>query len=107
MRHESPYRIIVSPTAAKMIQAIRDRRVQRQVLEKIKGLENDPEDQGRALLDEFAGRRRIPAAGRYRVIYSVQRLRRVVAVLAVGVRRQGGRDDIYRTLARLIRRREA
>ena len=107
MQHQSPYRIIISPTAAKMIRAIRDLRVQRQVLEKIKGLENDPEDQGRALLDEFAGRRRIPAAGRYRVIYSVQRLRRVVAVLAVGIRREGARDDIYRVLERLIRRGEA
>ena len=107
MQDQSPYRIVVSPAAAEMIRAIRDRRIQRQILEKIKGLENDPENQGRALLDEFAGRRRIPAAGRYRVIYSVQRLRRVVAVLAVGIRREGARDDIYRTLARLIRRGEA
>ena len=107
MQDQSPYRIVVSPAAAEMIRAIRDRRIQRQILEKIKGLENDPENQGRALLDEFAGRRRIPAAGRYRVIYSVQRLRRVVAVLAIGIRREGARDDIYRTLARLIRRGEA
>ena len=107
MQDQSPYRIVVSPAAAEMIRAIRDRRIQRQILEKIKGLENDPENQGRALLDEFAVRRRIPAAGRYRVIYSVQRLRRVVAVLAVGIRREGARDDIYRTLARLIRRGEA
>ena len=106
MQYEAPYRIIISPVAAKMIRAIRDRRAQRQVLEKIKGLEHGPEDQGRALLDEFAGMRRIPAAGRYRVIYSVQRLRRVVAVLAVGIRREGARDDIYRTLTRLIRRGE-
>ena len=107
MQHQSPYRIIVSPAAAEMIRAIRDRRVQRQVLEKIKGLETDPEVQGRALLDEFAGRRRIPAAGRYRVVYSVHRLRRIVAVLAVGIRREGATDDIYRLLERLIRRGEA
>ena len=90
-----------------MIRAIRDRRAQRQILDKIKGLENDPEVQGRALLDEFAGMRRIPAAGRCRVVFSIQRLRRVVVVLAVGIRREGARDDIYRILARLIKRREA
>ena len=90
-----------------MIRAIRDRRAQRQVLDKIRGLENHPDLQGRALLDEFAGMRRVPAAGRYRVIYSVQRLRQVVSVLAVGIRREGARDDVYRILARLIRRGEA
>ena len=90
-----------------MIRRIRDRRVQRQVLAKIRGLEHDPEGQGRALLDEFSGRRRIPAAGRYRIIYSVQRLRHVVAVVAVGIRREGAKDDIYRTLVRLIRQGEA
>ena len=107
MRDQSPYRIIVSPAAAKMIRGIRDRRAQRQVLDKIRGLANDPEDQGRALLDEFAGMRRVPAAGRYRIVYAVRRLRRVVAVLAVGMRREGSRDDVYRALARLIRRGEA
>jgi mRNA interferase RelE/StbE len=106
VRHQ-PYRIVVSPVAAKMIREIRDRRAQRQVLDKIKGLANDPEDQGRALLDEFAGRRRIPAAGRYRIIYTVRRLRRVVLILAVGIRREGSRDDVYRALARLIGRGEA
>ena len=90
-----------------MIRGIRDRRTQRQVLDKIKGLEIAPEDQGRALHDEFAGRRRIPAAGRYRIIYAVRQLRRVVVVLAVGVRREGAKDDIYQSLARLIRRGEA
>ena len=90
-----------------MIRAIRDRRTQRQVLDKIKGLKIAPEDQGQALLDEFAGRLRIPAAGRYRIIYAVRRLRGVVVVLAVGVRREGAKDDIYRSLARLIRRGEA
>ena len=90
-----------------MIHGVRDRRVQRQILEKVEGLANDPEDQGVALLDEFAGRRRIPAAGRYRIIYTIRRLSRVVLVVAVGIRREGARDDIYRFLARLIRRGEA
>ena len=107
MQRQKPYRVIVSPAAAKMIRGIRDRRVQRQILDKVKGLANDPEDQGVALLDDLAGRRRIPAAGRYRVIYTVRRLSRVVLVIAVGIRREGARDDIYRILARLIRREEA
>ena len=90
-----------------MIRGVRDRRIQRQILDKVEGLASDPEDQGVALLDEFAGRRRVPAAGRYRIIYTVRRLIRVVLVIAVGIRREGARDDIYRLLARLVRRGEA
>ena len=45
------------------------------------------------------------AAGRYRVIYRIENDRLIVLVLAVGIRRESDRRDIYRVARRLIRNR--
>ena len=43
------------------------------------------------------------AAQRYRIIYRVQQSRVEVLVVAIGLRREGGREDIYRLAKRLLR----
>lgn len=98
------YHVVITAEAAEMIALIRDIRIQGQAVAKLRGLAAFPESQGRALIGELAGLRRITVAGRYRAVYRVSRMSREVHVLAVGVRREGDRDDIYRLAARMMRR---
>jgi len=59
-------------------------------------LADDPERQGKALLGELAGFRSIRAVGqRNRIIYQIRGNEIVVVIVAVGIRRDGARDDIY------------
>ena len=53
---------------------------------------------------ELAGFRSLRAAGqRYRIIYWVERHRVLVMILAVGLRKDGDRSDVYRLAQRLLR----
>ena len=88
----------------KMLRGILDRRVRRQIVDRIDALSTDPEKQGKALLGELAGYRCLRAAGqRYRIIYRVDRQEIVVAVVAVGIRRQADQRDVYALARRLVR----
>ena len=98
------YHVVITAEAAGMIARISDLRIQGQAVDKLKGLAAFPESQGRALTKDLAGLRRITVAGRYRAVYRVSRMSREVHVLAVGVRREGDRDDVYRLMARMMRR---
>jgi hypothetical protein len=60
--------------------------------------------QGASLTRELAGFRDLRAVGqRDRVLYRVEERQRVVQVVAVGLRREGSRDDIYELARRLLR----
>jgi mRNA interferase RelE/StbE len=86
-----------------MLKEISDRRIQRIVGKRISALAEEPGKQGRALLGEMAGYRSVRAVGqRYRIIYEVRQDRIVVMVVAVGIRKEGDKRDIYRLMARLI-----
>lgn len=64
----------------------------------------EPGKQGKPLSADLAGFRSLRAVGqRYRIIYQVQEERVIVVVMAVGLRRQGSRSDIYQ-LAKKLRR---
>ena len=98
------YRVVISPTALKMLRGISDRRIRRQLADRISALTVDPEKQGRPLVGELAGYRSVGTAGRrYRVIYRVDRDEIVVLVMALGRRREGDRRDIYALAQRLLR----
>lgn len=98
------YRIVISPSALKMLQAVRDRRIRKQICDRMDGLGEEPEQQGRPLVGELAGIRSVRVAGqRYRVLYRVIRKEVQVMVLALGVRRAGDRQDIYELARKLVR----
>ena len=98
------YRIVLTPTAREMLQGISDRRVQSKISETINRLEKEPEKQGKPLVGDLAGFRSLRAVGqRYRVIYKVEASRVLVIVIAIGIRKEGDRGDIYRRLQKLIR----
>jgi len=99
------WRVFLTPTALRMLDAIKsaDGAAYRKILEKVRGLQNSPERQGRALVGPLKGLRRIVAAGRYRVIYRILKDTVTVHILAAGVRREGDKRDIYEIAQKLIR----
>jgi len=98
------YKIVLTEQAKAMLAGITDRRVREKIGHRIDGLSNDPEKQGKALTGDLAGYRSIRAVGqRYRIIYSVEREDVVVLILAVGIRKQGSRSDLYHLARKLLR----
>ena len=74
------------------------------ILGGVSNLAEEPEKQGKALLGELAGFRSIRAVGqRYRIIYQIKGNNIVVVIVAVGIRRDGAKDDIYNLAKKLFR----
>jgi mRNA interferase RelE/StbE len=87
-----------------MLKAITERRIREKLGRVIDSLESDPELRGKPLDDDLEGYRSVRAIGqRYRIIYRVERAIVTVVVVAAGIRKQGGREDIYRVAGKLIR----
>jgi len=98
------WRINITPTAMRMLTGISDRRIREKIVAVIDRLVEEPEKQGKSMLGELAGFRSIRAVGqRYRIIYTVKGEEIVVIVVAVGIRRDGARDDIYNLSKKLLR----
>jgi len=98
------WRISITPTAMRMLTGITDRRIREKIVTVIDRLAEEPEKQGKAMLGELAGFRSVRAVGqRYRIIYTVKGDEIVVIVIAVGIRRDGARDDIYNLTKKLLR----
>ena len=99
-----PYQISLTSQAIEMLQAVQDRRVRGVIAQRIDSLAHEPDKQGRALHGELAGYRSVRAVGqRYRIIYRVDQKRVEVVVIALGLRNEGSRRDIYSLAQRLIR----
>lgn len=100
MAHE----IKISPTALNMLKGISDRRVRDKIIEKIDHLAVSPEKQGKPLVGELTGYRSVRAVGqRYRIIYRIEDEQVVVLVVAIGIRKEGSRRDVYELAQKLIR----
>lgn len=98
------WRIIVSPTALRMLAEISDRRIREKIGAVINRLIEEPEKQGKALVGELSGLRSIRAVGqRYRILYLIKNSEIVVVVVAVGIRRDGAKNDIYHLAKKLFR----
>lgn len=98
------WNVEITKVALKQLQDIADKRVRNNLFERIEELSIDPEGQGKPLRDELSGLRCVRAIGqRYRIVYKVERDQVIVLVVAVGIRKQGDRSDIYQIAARLMR----
>lgn len=98
------FRIALTPTAMRLLSEISDRRVREVIGNVIDRLIEEPEKQGKALLGELSGLRSIRAVGqRYRVIYKVNSDEVLVIIVAVGIRKDGGKADIYNLAKKLFR----
>jgi mRNA interferase RelE/StbE len=100
------YTITIAPTALQMLQRITDRRVRASIRTRIDNLTQDPDKQGKPLTGPLAGYRSLRAVGqRYRIIYRIEHDQVVVLVVAIGLRREGSRQDIYALAQKLFRQR--
>ena len=98
------YIVRINREALKQLESITDRRVRQELFDRIKELAIDPDQQGNPLRNELAGLRSVKAAHRrYRIVYQVEREEVVVVVVAVGIRKEGDRADIYRQAALLVK----
>jgi mRNA interferase RelE/StbE len=98
------FRIALTPTAMKLLSEISDRRIRDKIGAVIDRLVEEPEKQGKALLGELAGFRSLRAVGqRYRVIYKVTSEEVLVVIVAVGIRKDGAKNDIYNLAKKLFR----
>ena len=90
--------------AEMQIAAIKDRRVQERLRSSLRRLEYEPELQGKPLVDELANYRSVRAVGqRYRIIYKIEEQRVTVIVVALGIRKEGDKKDIYELAKKLKR----
>ncbi len=98
------YRIIINSAALKMLAHIADRRIQEAIRDRINHLVHDPEKQGKSLVGELVGYRSLRAVGqRYRILYKIEREKIIVYILAIGIRKEGDKSDIYSLAKKLIR----
>jgi mRNA-degrading endonuclease RelE of RelBE toxin-antitoxin system len=97
------YQVFFTPTSKEMLLKIKNAKTRATIIAKAKGLAEDPEKQGIALAGPLKGLRRIPAAGRYRLIFRIVRAKVEVHIVGVGLRKQGDNKDIYELAQRLVR----
>lgn len=98
------YTVRIGKPALKQLEEISDHRIRQEIFDRIKELANNPDEQGEPLKYELAGLRSIRVSNqRFRVIYEVQKNEIIVVVVAVGIRKEGDRSDIYRKAALLMR----
>ena len=88
--------------AEMQVAAIKDRRVQERLRSSLRRLEYEPELQGKPLTDELTSYRSVRTFGqRYRIIYKVEDQRVLVLIVALGMRKEGDKKDIYELAKKL------
>ena len=96
------YRILITNTCLKLIEKIPDKKIQRSILDRIEQLSDEPHKQGKKLVKDLSGLLSVHAAGRYRIIYKIDKRTVIVYVLAAGIRKEGDKKDIYKIAKKLL-----
>ena len=96
------YKILITDTCLALIGKISDKKIQRTILTRMEGLSDEPNQQGKMLVKELSGFRSNHAAGRYRIIYKVDKQTVIIYILAAGIRKQGDRKEIYEITKKLL-----
>jgi mRNA interferase RelE/StbE len=98
------YRIVIQPTALKLLKEISDRRIRQKLSDRIDKLKESPEMQGKPLLGELDGYYSVRAVGqRYRIIYAIEKAQVTVMIVALGIRKDGSKQDVYALAKKLLR----
>ena len=96
------YRILITETCLSLINKLSDKKIQRTILDRIEQLSEEPDKQGKNLVQDLSGFRSVHAAGRYRIIYKIDKKTVIVYVLAAGIRKEGDKKDIYKVAKKLL-----
>ena len=98
------WRVELTAAAELLLNRISDRRVQAQLIKRMERLADNPEQQGKPLSGALFGYYSVRAVGqRYRIIYQLHQQTVIVHVVALGIRKQGDKHDIYTLAQRLFR----
>jgi mRNA interferase RelE/StbE len=98
------YRIVIQPTALRLLKEISDRRIRQKISDRIDKLQESPEMQGKPLIGELDGYYSVRAVGqRYRIIYAIEQSQVTVMVVALGIRKDGSKQDVYTLAKKLLR----
>jgi mRNA interferase RelE/StbE len=101
------YEVEITEAAVGMLQSVTDKRIRGKLAECVGELADNPELQGSPLVDDLSGYRSVRAVGqRYRIIYRVDHDNMRVIVVAVGIRKEGDKKDIYKLAQKLWSRGE-
>lgn len=98
------WHVRVTVPALKQLAAIKDMRIKESISRRINALEYDPDKQGKPMTDDLAGYRSIRAVGqRYRILYRVEAEQVIVVIVALGIRKEGSKTDVYALAKKLAR----
>ena len=98
------WHVRITVPALKQLAAIKDMRIKESISRRINALEYDPDKQGKPMTDDLAGYRSIRAVGqRYRILYRVEAEQVIVVIVALGVRKEGSKTDVYALAKKLAR----
>ena len=98
------WNVFLLPVARKQLASIKDRRVLEGLKASLKRLEYEPEKQGKPMVDELIGFRSLRAVGqRYRILYRMDESTVIVYVVALGIRKEGDKNDVYEIARRMAR----
>ena len=87
-----------------MLQEITNRDIRDAIGKRIDNLVTDPEKQGKALGGSLRGIRSVRTYHeRYRILYRVDQGVVLITVVALGIRKEGDRQDIYALAQKLLR----
>ena len=100
------YEIEITEIALEMLRNIKDTRIRNKIIETIDSLEFEPDKKGKPLIDDLIGFKSIRSVGqRYRVLYKVDNDKIIVFVIALGIRKDGDKKDIYSLAKKLLKQR--
>ncbi|MFN9063416.1 MAG: type II toxin-antitoxin system RelE family toxin [Pseudanabaena sp.] len=98
------YRIVIQPIAINLLREISDRRIRQKISDRIDKLKESSEMQGKPLLGELDGYYSVRAVGqRYRIIYVIEQAQVTVMIVALGIRKDGSKQDVYALTKKLLR----
>lgn len=105
MATEQVWQVKLTATAEAMLEKIKDKRTVRKIVNDMIKLQNEPDKQGKPLLQELSGYRSLRSVGqRYSIIYKVEIDVVVVYIVAIGLRREGSKRDVYALAQKLSQR---
>ena len=97
------YRIEVSPTGYQSLNAIKGRKLLREIVKTIDALTQSPDRKGKLLRAPLDGVYSLRAArDRLRVLYRVNPRQKLVSVLLVAARAPGTEEDVYALAKKLL-----
>jgi len=98
------WNIKLTQPALRQFAAIKDTRIREQIGRKINALVDNPEQQGKPLSDELTGYYSVRAvAQRYRILYRLEAEQIIVVVVAMGIRKDGDKKDVYALAKKMAR----